>query len=71
MREHSAAGTAVGVERLRRRRGAWDDLCVESYIGEQGGSEGVKPEQQVLITDDGNELISTFPFEAALLTTPS
>ena len=46
-------------------------LCVESYIGEQGGSEGVKLEQQVLVTDGGNELISTFPFEAALLTTPS
>jgi Xaa-Pro aminopeptidase len=30
-------------------------LCVESDIGEQGGSEGVKLEQQVLITDDGND----------------
>ena len=26
-------------------------VCVESYIGEVGGSEGVKLEQQVLITD--------------------
>jgi Xaa-Pro dipeptidase len=42
-------------------------LCVESYIGEEGGSEGVKLEQQVLITEDGQELISTFPFEDALL----
>jgi Xaa-Pro dipeptidase len=42
-------------------------LCVESYIGEEGGHEGVKLEQQVLITDDGPELLSTFPFEAALL----
>jgi Xaa-Pro aminopeptidase len=42
-------------------------LCVESYIGEEGGDEGVKLEQQVLITDDGPELLSTFPFEAALL----
>ena len=42
-------------------------ICVESYIGEDGGAEGVKLEQQLLITEHGNELISTFPFEAALL----
>lgn len=42
-------------------------LCVESYIGEEGGDEGVKLEQQVLITEDGQELLSTFPFESALL----
>ena len=42
-------------------------LCVESYIGEEGGEEGVKLEQQVLITEEGQELLSTFPFESALL----
>ena len=42
-------------------------ICVESYIGEEGGAEGVKLEQQLLITEDGNEPISTFPFETALL----
>lgn len=42
-------------------------ICVESYIGEQGGAEGVKLEQQLLITERGNELLSRFPFEAALL----
>jgi len=42
-------------------------LCVESYIGEEGGREGVKLEQQLLITDDGQEVLSTFPFEPALL----
>ena len=42
-------------------------VCVESYIGEVGGEEGVKLEQQVLITDHGIELLSTFPFEEALL----
>jgi Xaa-Pro aminopeptidase len=42
-------------------------LCVESYIGEEGGSEGVKLEQQLLITEHGNELLSLFPFEDALL----
>ncbi|MHA1599353.1 MAG: M24 family metallopeptidase, partial [Alphaproteobacteria bacterium] len=30
-------------------------VCVESYMGEVGGAEGVKLEQQVLITDDGTE----------------
>ena len=45
-------------------------ICVESYIGEEGGAEGVKLEQQLLITESGNELISTFPFEAALLDPP-
>ncbi|MBV8945950.1 MAG: aminopeptidase P family protein [Solirubrobacterales bacterium] len=42
-------------------------LCVESYIGEKGGDEGVKLEQQLLITDDGPELLSSFPFERSLL----
>ena len=42
-------------------------LCVESYMGEVGGAEGVKLEQQVLITDQGCELLSTFPFEDALM----
>ena len=44
-------------------------ICVESYIGEVGGSDGVKLEQQVLITDTGVELLSTFPFEDQLLPT--
>jgi len=42
-------------------------VCVESYIGEDGGHEGVKLEQQVLITENGRVLISAFPFEPALL----
>ena len=42
-------------------------LCVESYIGEQDGREGVKLEQQVLVTGSGIELLSEFPFEDALL----
>lgn len=36
-------------------------LCVESYIGREGGKEGVKLEEQVLITDDGVEVLSTLP----------
>jgi len=42
-------------------------ICVESYIGAEGGSEGVKLEEQVLITETGIELLSQFPFEEALL----
>ncbi len=42
-------------------------LCVESYIGEVGGAEGIKLEQQVLVTDKGVELLSTYPFEDDLL----
>jgi Xaa-Pro aminopeptidase len=42
-------------------------ICIESYIGEVGGAEGVKLEQQALITEGGHELLSSFPFEAELL----
>ena len=42
-------------------------LCVESYIGEVGGDEGVKLEQQVLVTETGCELLTSFPFEDALM----
>ena len=42
-------------------------LCVESYIGAEGGTQGVKLEEQVLITDTGYEILSKFPFEVALL----
>jgi Xaa-Pro aminopeptidase len=42
-------------------------LCVESYIGEEGGNEGVKLEHQLLVTEQGPVLMSQFPFEEALL----
>ena len=42
-------------------------MCVESYVGEVGGSEGVKLEEQVLISEDGHERLSRFPFEEDLL----
>lgn len=42
-------------------------LCVESFIGHNAGGEGVKLEQQILVTDTGIELLSDFPFEEALL----
>jgi len=42
-------------------------LCAESYVGEVGGEEGVKLEQQVLITERGPQVLSTYPFEDELL----
>ena len=42
-------------------------LCVESYVGEPGGREGVKLEEQVLITATGAMTLSSFPFEERLL----
>jgi Xaa-Pro dipeptidase len=42
-------------------------LCVESYIGLSGGTEGVKLEEQVVVCDDGIQTLSTFPFEDDLL----
>lgn len=42
-------------------------LCVESFIGTEGGREGVKLEEQVLITETGIETLSTYPFEQDLL----
>jgi Xaa-Pro dipeptidase len=42
-------------------------LCVESYIGEPGGSAGVKLEQQIRVTPDGPELLSGYPMEIELL----
>ena len=42
-------------------------LCVESFLGAQDGGDGVKLEEQILVTDTGIELLSQFPFEAALL----
>ncbi|MEM7170420.1 MAG: Xaa-Pro peptidase family protein [Pseudomonadota bacterium] len=42
-------------------------VCVESYMGAVGEGDGVKLEQQVLITPDGYELLSTYPYEESLL----
>lgn len=42
-------------------------LCVESYIGAEGGHEGVKLEEQVLVTEQGVEVLSGYPHEPALL----
>ena len=44
-------------------------VSVESYIGEPGGTQGVKLEEMVRITDKGTERIARFPFEEELLGT--
>jgi Xaa-Pro aminopeptidase len=41
-------------------------ICLESYVGEAGGPEGVKLEEQVLVTPTGAEVLSTYPFEDRL-----
>ena len=41
-------------------------VCVESYIGNPETAEGVKLEDQYLITDSGAERMSTAPFDERL-----
>ena len=36
-------------------------VCAESYVGRKDGGEGVKFEEQVLITEEGAEVLSVFP----------
>ncbi len=42
-------------------------LCVESFIGSEGGREGVKLEEQVLVTENGVERQSNYPFQMEML----
>ncbi len=42
-------------------------LCVETYTGEEGGHEGVKLEEQLLVTETGTKMLTEFPFEDDLL----
>ena len=42
-------------------------ICVESYMGAVGEPDGVKLEQQVLVTKSGYELLSLFPLKAELM----
>ena len=47
-------------------------ICVDSYIGEPAGGQGLKLEQQVLLTADGPEFLSSFPRgDARLLKSPA
>ena len=42
-------------------------MTVESYVGEEGGAEGVKLEDQLVITENGPIVLSRYPFEDSLL----
>lgn len=42
-------------------------LCIESYVGAVGETNGVKLEQQVVVTADGYELLTNYPFDERLL----
>ena len=41
-------------------------LSLESYIGVVGGHEGIKLEDQIMITESGCEVLSTYPWDARL-----
>ena len=42
-------------------------ITVEAYVGAEGGREGVKLEEQVLITKDGYQIFGKCPFEKEFL----
>jgi Xaa-Pro aminopeptidase len=42
-------------------------FCVESYIGSAASGEGVKLEDQLLVTETGVEIMNDYPFEERLL----
>ncbi len=42
-------------------------LCVEAAVGEVGGDFTIKLEDQVLVTEDGFENLTTYPFDKALM----
>lgn len=42
-------------------------LCLECYAGKAGARQGVKLEEQVVMTGRGVERLSTYPFDAKLL----
>jgi Xaa-Pro aminopeptidase len=42
-------------------------LCVEAYIGAEGGSYGIKLEDQLLVTETGFEDMTFCPFDAKLM----
>jgi Xaa-Pro dipeptidase len=42
-------------------------VCVESYIGADGGRQGIKLEQPMFIGEDGVRPLCAYPFETALI----
>ena len=54
--------------------GAWDavlepgmTICVEALISEEGADFSIKLEDQVLVTEDGFENLTKYPFDTALM----
>jgi Xaa-Pro aminopeptidase len=43
-------------------------ICIESYIGSAATGQGVKLEEQLLVTDSGTERLSHYPLDGRLLT---
>ena len=41
-------------------------ICIESYIGSAEAGQGVKLEEQLLVTDSGCERLSRMPFDERL-----
>jgi len=62
--KHDVDYAAIGYDGLVEEGMAF---CVESYIGAEGGCEGVKLEEQILITKDGYQRLSHYPFDDALM----
>ena len=53
--------------------GAWDlalepgmTLCVEALVSPEGGDFSIKIEDQVLVTEDGCETLTRYPFDERL-----
>lgn len=42
-------------------------LCVEALVSPEGGDFSIKLEDQVLVTEDGYENLTSYPFDAALM----
>ncbi len=42
-------------------------LCVEALVSPEGGDFSIKLEDQVLVTEDGFENLTTYPFDTALM----
>ena len=38
-------------------------MCIEAFVGPKSGGEGVKLEQQILVTETGNELLSQYSLD--------
>ena len=60
---HARHGEPYG---LRGDLAAGMVICIESYIGDAAAGEGVKLEDQYLVTDTGAERLTTYPFDPVL-----